>query len=170
MANEALGTKFKMVAGYKGTAAGNLAMERGEVEGMFNIWEGMKSLNANWIREHKINLVVQFVASRHPELPDVPTIFEAARTDTQREVLRLFLSTGEIGRHVMTPPDVPVARVAAMREAFKAMLGDDDFRQDAARMKLELNPLGGVELQAAVDSVFATSPQAVATARKIMER
>ena len=107
MTNTVLGTRIRMIQGYKGTAAANLAMERGEVEGLFNIWEGMKSLNADWIRDRTINLVAQFATQRHPELPDVPAIIEAAHTDGQRDVVRLFLSTAEVGRTLLLPPDVP---------------------------------------------------------------
>lgn len=170
MANEVLGTKFKMIAGYKGTAAGNHAMEAGEVEGMFNIWEGMKSINAQWLRDGKLNLIVQFVLQRHPELPQVPAIVEAAKTEQQRQVLRLFLSTAEVGRAIMMPPDVPAERVKAIRDGFAAMLEDPEFKADAAKQKLELQPLDGTDLQALVGTVFETPPEAVAVAEKVMKQ
>jgi tripartite-type tricarboxylate transporter receptor subunit TctC len=168
MANVILGTKFKMIAGYKGTAAGNLAMERGEVDGMFNIWEGMKSLNADWLRDGQINLVAQFVLHRNPELPQVPTIMEAAKTEPQRQAVRLFLSTAEVGRALMAPPSEPEARVDAIRDGFVAMLKDPDFIAAAARQKLAIQPLNGAALQSLVDSVFDSSADAVALAKQVM--
>jgi tripartite-type tricarboxylate transporter receptor subunit TctC len=169
MTNHVLGTKIKMIQGYKGTAAANVAMEAGELEGLFNIWEGMKSLNADWIRDKKVNLVAQFVTARHSELPNVPAIIEAAKTDEQRQVVRLFLSTGEVGRHVMMPPDVPADRVAAMRAAFVAMLKDPAFLAEAKKLKMELNPLDGEGLQKVNVNTFNVSPQAIATAQRIMK-
>jgi len=169
MTNHVLGTRIKMIQGYKGTAAANVALERGEIEGLFNIWEGMKSLNADWIADRKINLVAQFVTSRHPELAQIPAIIETAKTEDQRQVIRLFLSTAEIGRHVMMPPDVPGDRVAALRAAFAAMLKDPEFLADAGKMKLELNPLDGDGLQRLNVATFDASAAAVATARRIME-
>jgi tripartite-type tricarboxylate transporter receptor subunit TctC len=168
MTNTVLGTRIKMIQGYKGTAAANLAMERGEVEGLFNIWEGMKSLNADWIRDRKINLVAQFVTRRNAELPDVPAIIEAAQTDDQREVVRLFLSTAEIGRTVLLPPDVPPDRVETARSAFAAMLQDPEFLADAKAQKLALAPLLGADLQRLNEDTFEASPRAIETARQIM--
>ncbi|MGH6767916.1 MAG: Bug family tripartite tricarboxylate transporter substrate binding protein [Xanthobacteraceae bacterium] len=169
MTNHVLGTKIKVIQGYKGTAAANAAMEGGELEGLFNTWEGMKSFNADWIRDKKINLVAQYVTARHPELPDVPAIIETAKTDEQRQVIRLFLSVGEIGRHVLLPPDVPADRVAAIRAAFVAMLKDPAFLADAKKAKLELNPLDGAGLQQINVDTFNVSAQVVATAQSIMK-
>jgi tripartite-type tricarboxylate transporter receptor subunit TctC len=168
MTNSVLGTKIKMIQGYKGTAAANLAMERGEIEGLFNIWEGMKSLNADWLRDGKINLVVQFVTHRHPELPNVPAIIEAARTDGQRDVIRLFLSTAEVGRTILMPPDVPTDRVEAVRVAFAAMLKDPDFLADAKAQKMELTPMLGADLQRLNEDTFKAPAAAIALAQKIM--
>ena len=168
MTNHVLGTRIKMIQGYKGTAAANIALERGEIEGLFNIWEGMKSLNAGWIKDKTINLVAQFVTQRHAELPQVPAIIEAAKDDEQRQVIRLFLSTAEVGRTVLLPPDVPQDRVDVVRAAFVAMLKDPAFLAEAARLKLELNPLDGGGLQKLNGSTFDASPKAVETAQKIM--
>jgi tripartite-type tricarboxylate transporter receptor subunit TctC len=168
MTNTVLGTRIKMIQGYKGTAAANLAMERGEVEGLFNIWEGMKSLNADWIRDRKINLVAQFVTGRNAELPDVPAIIEAAQTDDQRDVVHLFLSTAEIGRTVLLPPDVPVDRVETVRAAFAAMVHDPEFLADAKAQKLELTPLLGADLQKLNEDTFKASSNAIESARQIM--
>lgn len=168
MTNHVLGTRIKMIQGYKGTAAANIALERGEIEGLFNIWEGMKSLNAAWIKDKKINLVAQFVTQRHAELPDVPAIIEAAKDDEQRQVVRLFLSTAEVGRTILLPPDVPQDRVEAVRAAFVAMLKDPEFLADAAKMKLALNTLDGDGLQKLNVSTFDASRKAVETAQKIM--
>jgi tripartite-type tricarboxylate transporter receptor subunit TctC len=170
MANQVLGTKIKVIQGYKGTAAANAAMERGELEGLFNIWEGMKSLNAAWIRDKKVNLIAQFVTHRHRELPDLPAIIEVAKTDQQRQVVSLFVSTGEVGRHILLPPGVPKDRVDAVRAAFVEMLKDPEFLADAKRAKMEINPLDGAGLQQVNINTFNVSPQAIATAKSIMKR
>jgi tripartite-type tricarboxylate transporter receptor subunit TctC len=168
MTNHVLGTKIRMIQGYKGTAAANIALERGEIEGLFNIWEGMKSLNADWIRDKKINLVAQFATRRHAELPQVPAIIEAAKDEEQRQVIRLFLSTAEVGRTILLPPGVPTDRVEAVRAGFAEMLKDPEFLAEAARMKLALTPLDGAGLQGLNVSTFDASPRAVETAQKIM--
>jgi tripartite-type tricarboxylate transporter receptor subunit TctC len=169
MTNHVLDTKIKVIQGYKGTAAANAAMEAGEIEGLYNTWEGLKSFNAGWIRDKKINLVAQYVTARHPDLPDVPAIIEAAKTDEQRQVIRLFLSIGEVGRHILLPPGVPSDRVDAIRAAFVAMLKDPAFLADAKKAKLELSPLDGAGLQTINVNIFNVSTQAIATAKSIMK-
>ena len=70
--NELMGTKLKILGGYSGTAETTLALERGEIDMAMQNWEFLRRNNADWIKEKKINLIVQYGTSRHPELPDVP--------------------------------------------------------------------------------------------------
>jgi tripartite-type tricarboxylate transporter receptor subunit TctC len=169
MTNHVLGTRVKMIQGYKGVAAVKLAMERGEVEGLFDTWEGMRSLNVDWIRDGKINLVAQYASARHPEIPQVPAVIEAAQSDEHRQVVRLFLSTSQVGRTLLLPPDVPPERVSAIRLAFSAMLKDPEFLAEAKSRNLDLEPLDGPALQKLNQDTFDTSPTAIEIARTIMK-
>ena len=169
MTNHVLGTRVKMIQGYKGVAAVKLAMERGEVEGLFDTWEGMRSLNVDWIRDGKINLVAQYANARHPEIPQVPAVIEAAQSDEHRQVVRLFLSTSQVGRTLLLPPDVPPERVSAIRLAFSAMLKDPEFLAEAKSRNLDLEPLDGPALQKLNQDTFDTSPTAIEIARTIMK-
>ncbi len=148
--NSVLGTKFKIVTGYQGTAAVMLAMERGEVEGNSATYDGLKSQHPDWIKEKKINFIVQYLLKRHPELPDVPTSAEVARTPEQATILRTVSSASEIGKFILTTPDVPADRVAALRKAFDAVVKDPEFLAEAHKLRIEVDPLSGAELQAIV--------------------
>ena len=168
--NELIGTRFRLVTGFKGTADANLAMERGEVEMVLKPWEGVKSGNADWLRDRKINLIVQYGVNRHPDLPDLPTIVEVMDSAEQKQIMRLFVSTSEIGRSLMLPPGVPADRIAAIRKAFDAMTKDAAYKADADKAQMELDPMGGADLQKLIDETFAMSPPLVAQAKALYEK
>jgi tripartite-type tricarboxylate transporter receptor subunit TctC len=151
--NNVLGTKFKVVSGYEGSAAAMLAMERGEVEGHSATYDGLKTQHEDWVKTKKVNIVVQYLLKRHPDLPDVPTSAELARTPEQEKILRVVSSSSEIGKFVLTTPDVPAERVSALRLAFDAMVKDPDFIAEAEKLRVELDPMSGIELQKIVDEV-----------------
>jgi tripartite-type tricarboxylate transporter receptor subunit TctC len=151
--NNVLGTKFKVVTGYEGSAAAMLAMERGEVEGHSSTYDGLKNQHEDWIRTRKVNILVQYLLKHHPELPDVPTSVELARTPEQAMILRAVSSASEIGKFVLAPPGIPQQRIGALRRAFDAMVKDPEFVAEAARLRIELEPLAGTELQELVEEV-----------------
>src|SRR4051812_40402479 len=145
--NNVLGTKFKIVTGYQGTAAVMLAMERGEVDGNSATFDGLLAQHPDWVTTRRINVVVQYLLKRLPDLPDVPTMAELARTPEQATILRTVSSASEIGKFVLTTPAVPAARVAALRTAFEAMVRDSEFLVEARKLHIEVDPLSGAELQ-----------------------
>ena len=121
MMNKVLGTKFKIVSGYQGTAQTSLAMERGEVEGVTMGWFPVKTTKKEWLDQKKITFLVQFLTERHADLPDVPTVVELARTPEEKQLFTLFANDGEVGKTILLPPGVPAATVTTMRRAFDAM-------------------------------------------------
>ena len=167
VSNELLGTRYKLVNGYNGTAEANLALQRGEVEGVHWNWEGTSStIMGQWLKDGQVRIVTHYAEQRLPELPDIPSIYEIAKTAEQRQVLRLFGSTDAIGRSLLLPPEVPAERVAAIRDAFQRMVQDADFQADAQEQKLVMRPLDGAGLQALVLSAFDISPENVEVARR----
>ena len=102
--NHVVGTKFKLVMGYKGSAEAMLAMERGEVEGHSTTWDGVKSRAEQHLRDKTINILVQYGLKRHPELPDVPASVELGRTPEQIEALRVFANATDVGRFISRRP------------------------------------------------------------------
>jgi tripartite-type tricarboxylate transporter receptor subunit TctC len=165
--NNVLGTKFKVVTGYEGSAAAMLAMERGEVEGHSATYDTLKTVHADWLAQKKVNVVVQYSLSRHPELKDVPTTVELARNPEQAQILRAVSSASEIGKFVLTTPETPADRVQALRQAFDAMVRDAEFIADAQKLRVELGPLAGADLQKIVAEVAGMSPETVAKVKAI---
>jgi len=156
--NNVLGTKFKLIMGYKGSADAQLAVERGEVEGHSTSWTAVKVGHPDWRPSKKISILVQFSLRKHPELPEVPTVVELGRNDEERAILRAVMNASEVGTAFFTPPGTPADRVAVLRRAFDATMKDPDFLADAQRIKITVNPLSGEELQKLVAEVSNLSP------------
>ena len=170
IANAVLGTKFKVVAGYQGTAQGALAMERGEVDGMIGItWASIKGTQAQALRDGKLRLLAQFGVRKHPELPQLPLVIDSAKTLEDKAALRLVFSSQEVGRPWVVPEGVPPKTVAILRKAFDDTMADPDLRADAQKRKLDLDPTSGAELQAVVEEIFKTPAAVVERVRPFLE-
>ncbi len=168
--NEVLGFKFKIVRGYQGTPQINLAIERGEVQGMGGLgWASVKAQTPHWISERKIRVLAQYGFKRYAELADVPTMFELARSDADRQAMTMLFARTEYGRPYFLPPDVPVERVAALRRAFDATMIDPAFLAEATRLQFDVDPLTGEQVQALVGELAATPREVVARVRAALE-
>jgi tripartite-type tricarboxylate transporter receptor subunit TctC len=168
--NKFLGTRFKVVRGYDSTPQINVAMERGEVEGIGGIgWQSVKTTIPQWIAERKITVIAQYGLHRDPELANAPTMLEFAKTDVDRAALTMMFARTEYGRPYFVPPGVPAARVEALRRAFDATMKDPDFIADAAQLQLELSPATGEEVQALVGKLAGTPADIAARVRAALE-
>lgn len=148
--NNLLGTKLKIIFGYESGDAIDLALERGEVEGRAGTsWAALKAYRADWLREKKIRIIAQVGLEAEQDL-DAPLLTDLASNDEQRDVLKFFSSLVAVGRALALGPDVPAARVAALRQAFDEAMKDPELRADAERQRLELRAVSGPRIQAAV--------------------
>jgi tripartite-type tricarboxylate transporter receptor subunit TctC len=161
--NRVLATRYKVVSGYQGSAETVLAMERGEVQGIGN-WN-YSSILANrpdWLRDKKINVILQLGLGPHPQLPGVPTVMDIARTDAERDTLRIVFAQQSIGRPVLGPPGMAEAPLATLRNTFDAIMRDPQFLAEANRRKLEINePMTGKAAQQVVDRLYAADPELI---------
>jgi tripartite-type tricarboxylate transporter receptor subunit TctC len=170
LVNDVLGFKFKIVRGYQGTPQINLAIERGEVQGMGGLgWASVKAQTPHWISERKIRVLAQYGFKRHAELKDVPTMLEFAKTEADRQAMTMLFARTEFGRPYFLPPDVPMERVAALRRAFDATMIDPAFITDANRLQFDVDPLTGEQVQALVAELAATPREVVARVRAALE-
>ncbi|MGH8735579.1 MAG: Bug family tripartite tricarboxylate transporter substrate binding protein, partial [Burkholderiales bacterium] len=132
--NVILGTKFKMVMGYKGSPQVTLAVERGEVQGRGGMTlTGLKQEQPDWVPEKKVIMLVQTGAQREAEYPDVPLMHELGRNEEERQILELISSPAAPGRPFFLPPDVPADRIVALRAAFAATMKDPDYIAEGNR-------------------------------------
>ena len=160
--NKVIGTKFKLILGYKGSNEGMLAMERGESEGHSTSWTTFFGNHPGWYADGSVNMLTQFALSRKPVLKNVPTAMEFAETEEQKSILRAMLLATEIGYAFFTSPNVPADRLATLREAFQRVVADPEFLNEAARANAEIDFKNGESLQQQVVNLGDTEPAMVA--------
>jgi tripartite-type tricarboxylate transporter receptor subunit TctC len=165
--NNTLGTKFKMVRGYSGTAAIDLAIERGEVQAQSDSFSSMTKHWPDW--RQKINVLAQLSLTKHPQLPDIPLILDYIKPQFLKPGIaledadtlwRIMLIQKAMGRPFAVGPNVPADRVKALRDAFNAVLRDSDFQAEAEKTKNEINAVDGREIQALLEKV-SSAPRSV---------
>lgn len=160
--NATIGTKFKIIPGYKGSSSLLLSIENGELQGIADwAWPNIKSRRPDFLRDKKITLLLQNGLQKEADLPDVPLALDYAKTPEDRKVLELYYAQKNVARPLMAPPGVPADRVAALRAAFEKMAVDTEFLDDAKKSGLDVDPMNG----AAVDKIMAliaSTPPAIA--------
>jgi tripartite-type tricarboxylate transporter receptor subunit TctC len=168
--NALLGTRFKVIAGYDTGAGLTLSVERGEAEGICGLsWSTIKASRPHWIRERLLTVIVQMGLTKLPELPDVPSALDLVRDPEKRQVLELILIRQEAGRPFAAPPGVPADRLAALRRAFAATLNDPDFRAEADKAQLEIEPLTGAEIEKLLATAYGAPKSIVLQAAVLVE-
>jgi tripartite-type tricarboxylate transporter receptor subunit TctC len=161
------GAKLKLVTGYPGGNDMTLAIERGEVDGRCGwSWGSIKATRPEWISgENKINVLLQLALERSPELPDVPTAYEKAADQRQRDVVKLIISRQIVARPFAAPPGIPEDRKQALRNAFDATMKDAEFLKEAKAMALEVDPVGGAEVDKLIAELYAAPKDVIEQAR-----
>ena len=168
--NGVLGTKMKIVSGYPGGNDAVLAMERGEVHGRCGwSWSSVMATHKNWLDEKKINILLQLALQKHPDLPNVPLVTELAKTDEQKQILRLIFARQVMGRPFVAPPGIPQDRAEALRKAFMDTMKDKEFLAEAEKAGLEITPVPGEQIQKLVQDVYNTPPEIAKKAAEIIK-
>lgn len=160
------GTQFKIIGGYQSATPMLLAMERNETEGAFTSWNTLKVRRTELLRDKKVNILMQFTTARHKDLPDVPALIEAGKSEEDRQILALYASGGDMGRSFLAPPGVPPQTIATLRGAFSAMVKDKVFLAEIKKTRAEFDPMNGEELQAFVAKFENLPPALLERARK----
>jgi hypothetical protein len=159
------GMKFKVVEGYKAATETHIAMERGEVDGRCGIsWDTLQALNADWLRERKIRILLQIGLDKVADLAGVPSVFDLSMTQEQRQIWALWAAPNKMGRPFFAPPGMAAERAELLRRAFDATMQDPDLRIEAANMKLAVAAISGGEVAALLKQVYATPKDVVAKA------
>lgn len=162
--NRTIGTRFKIVMGYRSSEEINIAMERGEVEARTLGLTSIFSQSSNWLETGKIVIVAQIGAKRDARLLQVPLISELASTEEQRQVFQLITSPTALGRPYVAPPGVDVDRLVVLRNAFAATLADKAFLAETNARKIEIDPMGWEEVTRIVADTISAPKAAIAMA------
>jgi tripartite-type tricarboxylate transporter receptor subunit TctC len=159
MLNNTTGAKIKQVSGYPGTREITLAIEKNEVHGLCGFsWSSLQAQKPDWIKSGFIRVIVQEHDKGNPEINKmgVPLAVDFATSPENRKIMELIYSSETFGRPYLTAPDVPAARVAALRKAFLETMADKELLADAQRIGLSIDPISGEDLQRLAADIFAT--------------
>lgn len=167
--NALAGTKFRMVSGYQGSAAGMLAMERGETDASSTSWGTLKSNKSDWLRDKRVNLLLFYMGGPIPEAPEVPAAGEMGLTEEGRQILKLYSSGADIGRSFLAPPGTPAERVAELRLAFDLSMTDTALREEVKKSDADFAPLSGAAMQTKIASMLKSPPALIDRMKQILE-
>jgi tripartite-type tricarboxylate transporter receptor subunit TctC len=163
--------RIKLVSGYHGTTPIILAMERGEVDGLCGYsWSTIKSKHQPWLKEKKINILVQAGLKKDAEIADVPLVLDMAKTEEQRQILKLILTSQETARPFAAPPGIPADRAAALRAAFDATMKDPEFLAEARKLNLDVNPLSGTAITSLLTELYAMPKSVIEKAAQAVSK
>ena len=173
MIKHATGAQFEIVSGYKGPPALFLAMSRGEIDGVCGLdWTALKSQQPDWLREKKLNLLIQASIAPHPELAKlgVPVPWPFIKNETDRRAVEVMVGFEQaFGKSYLAPPDTPAERVGILRKAFAAALKDKELLAEAAEVRIEITAQGGDDVQRVVQNAYAAPKTVIDRLRKIVE-
>lgn len=151
-----LGYHLKFVSGFPSTSDVFLAMERGEVDGVCEGLDSIRSRRPDWIPDKKVVVLFESSEQERADLPGVPSIFALASTEQEKQAIAFLYAGQNIGRPFVAPPDLPASRLSLLRQAFSATMKDPDFVEDAKKQKLPVDPIDGDHLERIIRQVYAT--------------
>lgn len=166
-----LGYKLKVITGYKGTKEIWLAMEKGEVDGVCAFWASMAmGPQKAEIDSGQMVPIVQFGSKKHPVYGNAPMIYDLAKNDEDRAVMKFVFGLAEITRPFAAPPGVPADRLAALRKAFWDAATSDGLKADAAKMKLIVDPQNAKDTEEAFRTIMSVPKEVIEKAKTVIRR
>ncbi len=163
-----VGLKFKVVKGYSGSREITLAMERNEVQGTCISYEAL--VRSSFFRDLGANILLQASLEVDSRLKNVPAWVDLARSEEDREILRLIGARAAVGRPFVAPPGVPSDRIAALRQAFEDTLRDPAFLDDARAQNLNVVPVTAGQIERIIAAAYKSSPEVVRRTVKALGR
>jgi len=168
MLRNLFGAKFKIVSGYPDGSSVVLALERNEVQAVCQTYSSLNVLHPDWIPQRRVNPLLALGLARNPSVPGVPAVTELASSGAERTILKLILAPTAAGRPYAAPPNIPPTRAAALRNAFESMTRDPDFLADAAKSRIEVQPLVGAQVDDLLEEIFSAPQEDVESARGVV--
>jgi tripartite-type tricarboxylate transporter receptor subunit TctC len=171
LVNDLIGTKIKVINGYKGQPEEFQAIEKGELDGLFmSGWSGPgRAYVRDQVGKGRMRLLLQMAPTRDPQHMDTPTILDLVSAPQDRQIVALVLDRTALGRPVVAPPDAPADRVGLLRAAFRQAVEDAELRADAQTLRLAIDPIYGEEAQVIIGRLYASPPGVVDRMRKIVQ-
>jgi tripartite-type tricarboxylate transporter receptor subunit TctC len=173
MIKHTTGAQFEIVSGYKGPPDLFLAMSRGEIDGVCGLdWIALKSQQPDWLRDKKLNILVQASLEPHPELAKlgVPVPWPYIKNEVDRQAVEVLVGFEQaFGKSYLVPPETPAERVAILRKTFAEALKDQELLAEAEKLRIEIVAQSGDEVERVVQNAYGAPPAVIERLRKIVE-
>ncbi len=165
------GAKLRVIEGYKGSASVKIAIESGELQGVCGIsLSTARTQYREAFESGELLLTLQLGLDPHPDLKNVPHVYQYARTEDERQVFDLIFGAQGLGRSFVAPPGVSPERVAILRAAFASAMQDPELIAEAEKVQLDLRPQSGEQVQAFIQRVYAAPREIAERARKAVQQ
>lgn len=125
VAREVMGLPIQLVTGYKGTNDIRLAFNNGEIQGINNSWQSIRSTWRNELDTGQLQIIMQVATKSHPELTKYPLSGDFIKTEDGKRLLEAVTQVhGESVRRYVVAPNTPKERVRLLRKAFDDTMKD----------------------------------------------
>jgi tripartite-type tricarboxylate transporter receptor subunit TctC len=169
--NNLLGTRLRIVTGYRSGPEMVLAVERREVEGRGSwSWASFRTEGMPMLQKGELRILLQMSLRKSPELPDVPLVMDYAKTDEQRQILETILTGQTMAWPLVAPAETPRDRVELLRKTFIDMLADEEAKAEAKKLGIDIEPVSGEEIETLLKRVYATPPAIIDRVRELSAR
>jgi hypothetical protein len=159
--NELLGTKIKVIAGYKGTSATRLAMQKREADGICSGWESMRVTARSMLDAQGDEKLIPFIIHgklEDPEVKDLPQFTKVIKGEENLKAFKTWANQYDFQRPLVVPPKTPKERLQTLRTALQKTLTDREFLAEAKSSKMLIDNVTGEEVEQTVDEILSISP------------
>jgi tripartite-type tricarboxylate transporter receptor subunit TctC len=152
-----LGLHMKIISGYPDSNSLSMAMDQNEIDAHFEGLSATQATHPRWLEPGSgVHPLLQFARkTRHPLLPNTPTARELARDERGRALIALAELPYTLSRPFAAPPNLPPDRAAALQKAFLDAQKDPDYLALAAKMKVDVSPISGPDVEVALAQIAA---------------
>jgi len=167
---DALGLNIKVISGYPDSNGLFLAVDRKELDGRLVGLSAVQSSHDEWLKPGSgMRTLLQFArATRHPQFPEIPTARELAPNDKARALIELAELPYRLSRPFAAPPGLPDDRARALQAAFLAVHKDPLYLDEAARLKVDVSPIGGADVLRAIEGIAGAPPELLEYMKKLL--
>jgi tripartite-type tricarboxylate transporter receptor subunit TctC len=160
--NELMGTKIKVISGYKGTSDTRLAMQKREADGICSGWESMRVTARAMLDAQGENKLIPFIIHgkiEDPEVKDLPQFTQVIKGEENRKAFKTWANQYDFQRPLVVPPKTPKERLETLRTALQRTLTDPEFVDEAKKSKMLIDNVTGKDVEQSVEEILSISPE-----------
>lgn len=166
-----LGYNLDIVVGYQGTSQVRLAMEKGEVQAVCAFWaSAILGPQSQDIKSGKLVPIIQMGRKPHPAWGDAPVVYDLARNDDERQIMRVVFGTTELSRPFAAPPGTPDMQLAGLRKGFWDAVNSEELKADAKGRKLIIDPLNWKDTQTQLQEILDTPKRLIEKTKQMISK